>query len=209
MTWERHTDFRPTQVFRARRMKLNSLLLSDTEEVVTIEVGGNQVQLPRYECKMQVLWPATTPEFGGGSQQCEWKLVQVYIQLCDRSWMAWICWPFRQPPVIMKSKDNTIGVLTVQSPCWHMNDFWWHYTRTSLHWLIRETDIEWEKQKSQWSERQGLTAETVPSLGLILLDSTCARLRLFWHLWQQFGLIELHGFSHPSERSRSQNLKLP
>jgi hypothetical protein len=147
-------------------------------------MAGIQVQLPRCECKMQILWPAVIPEFGCGSQQRLWKLVQVYIQVCYGSRMAGICWLFKRPPVIMKGKDNTIGDLTAPGQYEHVKDFWRHYTRTSFvriphcnHWLIRETRIEWEKQKSQWSERQGLTAETGPTLSLILLDSTCAKLR--------------------------------
>lgn len=44
------------------------------------------------------------------------------------------------------------------------------------------------------------------------IDTTGARSWIFEELltvWQQFGLIELHGFSHPSKRSRPYNQTLP
>ena len=85
-------------------------------------------------------------------------------------------------------------------------------------WIISWLGRPRHHEKSQWLKRQGLQQWQggILRVSLILkisqIDTTGARvefLKSFWQVWQQFGLLELHGFSHPSKRSRPYNQTLP
>jgi hypothetical protein len=115
-------------------------------------MANNQVQLLRYERKMQVLWSAMIPEFGCGSQQRLWKLVQVHIQVSNV-----------YPGVLQITTGR--NVLTLQATARDYQEQGLHHWRFDSpksmltceglmvapyqnkylrlpHWLIRETDIE-------------------------------------------------------------------
>ena len=62
------------------------------------------------------LMARSDPSVGCGSHQDELKFVKS--KWCYSQWMAMIlCWLFEQLPVILKSKDYTIGDLKAPGPC--------------------------------------------------------------------------------------------